>query len=97
MKIVAVVSGKGGVGKTFVTCNAGVILALAGFKTIVIDADVDLANIELVYGVEAKATLQDLVDGSAKPSDVRLFPSKNGCPQVIPLKIIAAFQKMDLS
>ena len=40
------------------------------FNTIVIDADVDLANIELVYGVEAKATLQDLVDGSAKPSDV---------------------------
>lgn len=69
MKVVAVVSGKGGVGKSFVTCNTGVILSLAGYTTLVVDADVNLANVELMYGIETNATLQDLVDGVASPED----------------------------
>lgn len=70
MKTVAVVSGKGGTGKSFVTCNIGAILAGAKFKTLIIDADVDMASIELLYGISAKKTLQDFVNGEATVDEV---------------------------
>jgi len=69
-KIISIVSGKGGTGKTFVTCNTGVLLAGAGFKTLIVDADVNMASVELFYGFRPKATLQELVEGVADVKDV---------------------------
>lgn len=69
-KIITLVSGKGGTGKTFISCNSGVLLGLSQFKTLIVDADVNLANVELVYNIKAKFTLQDFIEGTCDVSDV---------------------------
>ncbi|KAA0873977.1 septum site-determining protein MinD [Nitrincola tapanii] len=53
-KIIVVTSGKGGVGKTTSSASLGAGLALAGKKTVVIDFDVGLRNLDLIMGCERK-------------------------------------------
>ncbi len=76
-KSVTVVSGKGGTGKSFVTCNTAVVLAGAGFKTLIVDADTTMASVEIIYGITPQKTLQDLVAGEAKPEEV-IYNGPNG-------------------
>lgn len=59
-KIIVVTSGKGGVGKTTTTSSLGVALAQYGEKTVVVDFDIGLRNLDLVMGVEHKV-VHDLV------------------------------------
>ena len=49
---IVVTSGKGGVGKTTVTTNLGVSLAKQGFKTVLVDADIGLRNLDIILGEE---------------------------------------------
>ncbi|MEM0315850.1 MAG: P-loop NTPase [Archaeoglobaceae archaeon] len=70
MKTITIASGKGGTGKTFITCNLGVLLSMCGYRVLIVDADVNLANVELVYGLKAKYTLQDFIEGTCKAEDV---------------------------
>lgn len=68
--ILSIASGKGGVGKSFVTANLGVTLAKAGFKTLLVDADVKLANLEIILGLEGKpVTIQHVLSGEASIDD----------------------------
>lgn len=53
-KVIVVTSGKGGVGKTTSSASIGAGLALAGYKTVVIDFDVGLRNLDLILGCERK-------------------------------------------
>src|SRR5690606_40953166 len=53
-KIIVVTSGKGGVGKTTTSAAFSTALALKGFKTVVIDFDVGLRNLDLVMGCERR-------------------------------------------
>jgi septum site-determining protein MinD len=53
-KVIVITSGKGGVGKTTTCANFGAGLALQGYKTIVIDFDVGLRNLDLVMGCERR-------------------------------------------
>src|SRR5262245_2739968 len=53
-KVVVVTSGKGGVGKTTTTANLAAGLALMGFRTVAIDFDVGLRNLDLVMGCERR-------------------------------------------
>lgn len=53
-RVIAVHSGKGGVGKTFVTVNLAVFLAQKGYKVGVLDADIDCPNVLLALGLEGK-------------------------------------------
>ncbi len=53
-KIIVITSGKGGVGKTTTSAAIGTALAMAGGKTIVIDFDVGLRNLDLVMGCERR-------------------------------------------
>ena len=53
-KIIVVTSGKGGVGKTTTSAAIGTGLALNGFKTVVIDFDVGLRNLDLIMGCERR-------------------------------------------
>ncbi len=57
---IVITSGKGGVGKTTVSANLGIALAMAGFKTVVVDADIGLRNLDVVLGLENRI-VYDLV------------------------------------
>ncbi len=53
-KVIVVTSGKGGVGKTTTSASIALGLALKGFKTIVIDFDIGLRNLDLIMGCERR-------------------------------------------
>ncbi len=54
-KIIAVVSGKGGTGKTSFTANVGIALAHMGYRTLCMDCDITLRNLDLVLGLSDRA------------------------------------------
>ena len=66
--VVVVTSGKGGVGKTTSSAALGASLARAGHKTVVVDFDVGLRNLDLVMGAERRVVfdLENVVQGDAK-------------------------------
>lgn len=64
--VMAVTSGKGGVGKTFVSANVAAALAKRGLRVLVLDADLGLANLDVVLNLHPKITLHDVFTGKAK-------------------------------
>ena len=66
-KIVVITSGKGGVGKTTTSASFAAGLALRGYKTVVIDFDVGLRNLDLVMGCENRIVYDfvDVINGNA--------------------------------
>lgn len=69
-KIIVVTSGKGGVGKTTTSASFGAGLAMRGHKTVVIDFDVGLRNLDLMMGCENRIVYDfiDVINGTAKLS-----------------------------
>ncbi len=67
--VLAVTSGKGGVGKTFVTANLAAALAALGERVLVLDADLGLANLDVVLNLFPKTTLHDVFTGKATLED----------------------------
>ncbi len=83
-KVFTIASGKGGTGKTTTTANLGTALALLGKRTIILDADIGMANLGLVLGLEkSKITLHEVLAGKADisqaiyelPTGLRVVPS----------------------
>jgi len=70
LRVVAVTSGKGGVGKTHVACNLAVLAARAGRRVLVLDADLGLANADIVLGVAPHYHLGHLLEGSVPLDDI---------------------------
>lgn len=66
-RIIVVVSGKGGVGKTTITANLGVMLGLSGARVVLADADIGLNNLDVALGVEDRVVYDviDIADGKA--------------------------------
>ena len=76
-KIIAVTSGKGGVGKTFVSANLAAALAGHGKKVLVLDADLGLANLDVVLNLFPKITLHDVFTGKSTLQDA-ILPAPGG-------------------
>jgi flagellar biosynthesis protein FlhG len=68
-RITAVTSGKGGVGKTFVSANLAAALAQRGERVLVLDADLGLANLDVVLNLHPKITLHDVFTGKHRLED----------------------------
>ncbi|MGN1057104.1 MAG: MinD/ParA family protein [Comamonas sp.] len=68
-QIIAVTSGKGGVGKTFLTANLASSLTRHGLRVLVLDADFGLANLDVVLNLNPKVTLHDVFIGKAQLKD----------------------------
>ncbi|MBN1282280.1 MAG: P-loop NTPase [Proteobacteria bacterium] len=62
-QVVAVASGKGGTGKTFVAANLAIELARAGLRVALIDADFGMANAHLIMGMEPRLDISHLISG----------------------------------
>ncbi|MDP2603699.1 MAG: P-loop NTPase [Deltaproteobacteria bacterium] len=75
--VFAITSGKGGVGKTNVTANLAAALALKNRRVMVIDADLGLANLDLLLGVRPTYTLADFFAGAA-PLDEIIVTNRHG-------------------
>lgn len=71
-RILAITSGKGGVGKTFVSANLAAALAKRGRRVLVLDADLGLANLDIVLNLYPKATLHDAMSGKCSVNDIVL-------------------------
>ncbi len=83
-RIITVASGKGGVGKTVLAANIGITLSLYGKDVTILDADIAMANLELILGMEGMPiTLQHVLSGEASveeaiytgPGGVKIVPA----------------------
>jgi flagellar biosynthesis protein FlhG len=88
----AIVSGKGGVGKTNLALNLGYALKSAGYSVLLMDCDLGLANLDVLLGLTPEKTLQDLLTPGVGSADVVLpieeggfdfLPSASGVPELI--------------
>ncbi|TKB66584.1 MAG: MinD/ParA family protein [Nitrospira sp.] len=88
-RVIAVTSGKGGVGKTNVVANLAVELARVGKRVLVLDADLGLGNIDVLLGLVPRYTLEHVLCGSHRLSDIiiqgpagiQVLPAGSGLPQ----------------
>ncbi len=109
LRVIAVTSGKGGVGKTHVSANLAVLAAKAGRRVLLIDADLGLANADIVLGICPTRHLGHLLDGTATaaevltegPRGVRVLGGSSGIQSLTHLTdeqkriLIAAFDSLD--
>ncbi|MEO8354108.1 MAG: AAA family ATPase, partial [Chthoniobacteraceae bacterium] len=70
LRVIAVSSGKGGVGKTNMAINVALALARQGSRVLLCDADLGLGNVHVYAGVTPTATLLDVVEGRAALRDI---------------------------
>ncbi|WP_025209703.1 MinD/ParA family protein [Hippea sp. KM1] len=81
-RVIAFTSGKGGVGKTNIVANVAYLLSSIGKKVIVFDADLGLANIDILLGLKSKYSLIDVIKNGKKMKDIMIKVNDNF--QVIP-------------
>ena len=72
MRVLAVTSGKGGVGKTSFTVNLALALAECGQRIIILDGDLGLANVDIAYGLSARYTIGHLLSGEKTIEEILL-------------------------
>ncbi len=91
--MLAVTSGKGGVGKTNVSANLGIALAARGARVCVFDADAGMANINVILGQTPRYSLEHLLNGECAladlllegPRGLRIVPAASGVAELADL------------
>jgi len=69
-RVIAITSGKGGVGKTTLTANLGYALHSLGFKVALFDADIGLANLDVILKVNSKKNILDVLKNEVSLKDI---------------------------
>jgi len=93
-KVIAVTSGKGGVGKTNVAVNLGIILAERTERVILVDADLGLANVDILLGRRFRYTMEHVIKGEKDvfeimqklPGGLAIVPGASGFSDLANLK-----------
>lgn len=97
VRVIAVASGKGGVGKTNVSVNLGIALAERGREVMLLDADLGLGNADVLLGVQPRRNLSHVLDGECSleeiliegPAGLRLVPAASGVRRMMALAPVA--------
>lgn len=92
-KVIAVTGGKGGVGKTTVAVNLSIVLSQLGQKVLLMDADMGLANVDVLLGLKKKHDLSDVLYGDYQlddiiikgPADISIVPASSGVQKMAEL------------
>lgn len=93
VQVIAVTGGKGGIGKTNVSVNLSLALAEMGRRVVLLDADLGLANVDVLLGLKPKATLADVLEGKCDlrdvmvtgPGGIRIVPAASGAANMVSL------------
>lgn len=91
--VIAIASGKGGVGKSSIAVNLGISLAKTGARVCIFDADTGLANINILLGLTPKASLEHVLFGAKTieeimlegPFGLKVIPGANGISECVTL------------
>nr|WP_223826263.1 MinD/ParA family protein [Spongiibacter pelagi] len=108
IQVLAITGGKGGVGKTSVAINLAVAVAKSGRRVALLDADFGLANVDVMLGLRAERTIEQVLDGDCSlrdimlsgPAGVRIIPSASGARRLTRLNefeqagLIRAFDEL---
>lgn len=93
VRMISVTSGKGGVGKTNIAANLGYLLSQMNQKTMILDADAGLANIDVILGINSLYNLSHVLNGERTltdtlvqgPGGIKILPSASGIPEMTEL------------
>lgn len=93
VQVIAVTGGKGGVGKTNVSVNMAIAMSRMGRRVLLMDADLGLANVDVLLGLSPKKNLADVIKGQATldevmiegPGGVRIIPASSGTQSMVEL------------
>ena len=93
VQVIAVTGGKGGVGKSNISVNLSVCLANMGRRVALLDADLGLANIDVLLGLTPKRNLEDVLAGECSlmdimltgPGGIRIIPASSGTQKMTQL------------
>lgn len=93
IQVIAVTGGKGGVGKTNVSVNLGLALTEMGRRVTLLDADLGLANVDVLLGLKPRHTLRDVLDATCHMRDVvvngpkglKIVPAASGLQEMVKL------------
>lgn len=85
-EIITITSGKGGVGKTNIAVNLGILLSRRKQRVLIMDADLHLGKLDIILGITPRYTLSELMDGSRSmeeiilrhPSGIDILPATSG-------------------
>ncbi len=108
VKVIAVTGGKGGVGKTNVTLNLAMAMAQMGKRVLVLDADLGLANCDVMLGLRVERNLSHVLSGEAElddilvtgPFGIKIVPATSGTQSMTELSpaehagLIRAFSEL---
>jgi flagellar biosynthesis protein FlhG len=108
--VIAVASGKGGVGKTSVSINLAAALVNAGQRTLLLDTDLGLANVDVMLGLSPRFTLADVFAGRCElrdtvlegPNGLMIVPAASGKRHMTELTpqqhvgLVHAFSELDV-
>ena len=91
VQVIAVTGGKGGVGKSNVSINLGVCLAEMGRRVVLLDADLGLANLDILLGISGKADLSHVLAGKCSlkdvlvdgPGGIKIVPASSGTQELV--------------
>ncbi|MCB0353330.1 MAG: MinD/ParA family protein [Bdellovibrionales bacterium] len=92
-RVISFTSGKGGVGKTHSVSNIAVSLAEQGRSVLLLDADLGLANVDVVLGIPVRETLQNFFQGNRTlkeillegPDGIQIIPAASGVESILSL------------
>ena len=95
VKVITVTGGKGGVGKSSVSLNLAVALCQMGKKVMLFDADLGLANIDVMLGLKVDKNLGHVLNGECELQDIlqtgphglRIVPASSGLKQMVELTV----------